>query len=68
MLTFAFILIVINLPILKRLGIEVPKFTALKDLTFPKAVLWYYLIVLTINLFVHPEIGSTLYMIMLNYR
>ena len=66
MLTFAFILIVVNLPLLKRFGIEVPKFVAFNNLRLPKAVLWYYLIVLTINLFVRPETGSTLYMIMLN--
>ena len=46
MLTFAFILIVVNLPLLKRFGIEVPKFAAFNNLRLPKAVLWYYLIVL----------------------
>lgn len=62
----AFIIISINLPVLKRLGITVPKFNAIKDLKMPKSILWYYLIVLSINLFVQPEIGSTLNVICLN--
>ena len=32
----------------------------------PRAILWYYLIVLSINLFVQPEFGSTFYVVMLN--
>ncbi|MFY3792537.1 YybS family protein [Ureibacillus sp. MALMAid1270] len=62
----AFIIISLNLPILKRLGINVPKFSALKDLKLPRSILWYYLIVLSINLFVKPEVGTTLYVICLN--
>ncbi|MEK4231214.1 YybS family protein [Solibacillus sp. FSL H8-0538] len=61
-----FLLIALNLPMLKRLGIEVPKFSTFKNLRLPRAVLWYYLIVLCINLFVHPEVGSTSYVITLN--
>ncbi|MEO4055351.1 DUF2232 domain-containing protein [Solibacillus sp. CAU 1738] len=63
----AFILISVNLPILKRLGIEVPKFAAFKNMRLPRAILWYYLIVLIINLFVKPEIGTMLYVITLNF-
>ncbi|KGR79864.1 YybS family protein [Ureibacillus manganicus] len=62
----ALVIISINLPILKRLGVTVPKFNALKDLKLPKSILWYYLIVLSVNMFVRPEIGSTLYVICLN--
>ncbi|KGR91868.1 membrane protein [Ureibacillus massiliensis 4400831 = CIP 108448 = CCUG 49529] len=64
---FAFLIISVNLPILKRLKVDVPKFSAFKDLRMPKSILWYYLIVLTINLFVRPEIGTTLYVIILNF-
>lgn len=61
-----FIIIEVNLLVLKRLQIPVPKFPPFNKLRLPRAVLWYYLIVLCINLFVQPEIGTTLYVIVLN--
>lgn len=66
MVFLAIIFITVNLPLLKRFGIEVPKFAEFKNLRLPRAVLWYYLIVLSINLFVRPEMGTTLYIVMLN--
>ncbi|MER2108787.1 MAG: DUF2232 domain-containing protein [Solibacillus sp.] len=66
MVFLSIIFITVNFPLLKRFGIEVPKFATFKNLRLPRAVLWYYLIVLSINLFVHPEMGTTLHMIMLN--
>lgn len=63
----AFILISVNLPILKRLKIDVPKFAPFKNMRLPKAILFYYLVVLIINLFVKPEVGSMLYVIVLNF-
>src|SRR5690606_35416704 len=53
--------------ILKRLGITVPKFQAFKDLRLPRTILWIYLIVLTIQLFVRPELGTSLYVITFNF-
>ncbi|WP_431028511.1 YybS family protein [Lysinibacillus sp. LZ02] len=64
--TLAFIMVVVNLKILKHLKVEVPKFAPFRDMRLPRAVLWYYLIVLSINLFIHPEIGTTLYVITMN--
>lgn len=61
-----FVLIALNLPMLKRLKVEVPKFAAFKNLRLPRAVLWYYLIVLCINLFMNPEVGSMVYIITIN--
>lgn len=66
MLLFALILISVNLPILKRLKVDVPKFAKFSKLRLPRSVLWYYFIVLAVNLFVRPEIDSTLGMVMLN--
>ncbi|RUL49448.1 MULTISPECIES: YybS family protein [Lysinibacillus] len=63
---FTFIIISTNLPVLKRLGVNIPKFNAFKNLRLPRSVLWYYLIVLSINLFISPETGTTLYVICLN--
>lgn len=62
----AFIIITLNLPILQRLGLDVPKFAPFQDMRLPRAVLWYYMIVLSINLFVRPATGSTLDVIVLN--
>ncbi|WP_042478411.1 YybS family protein [Bacillus ndiopicus] len=61
-----FVLISINLPLLKRFGIDVPKFAAFKTMRLPRAVLWYYLITLSISLFVQPDIGTFLYVATLN--
>ncbi|MEG0448949.1 MAG: DUF2232 domain-containing protein [Lysinibacillus sp.] len=64
--SIAFIIITVNLPILQRLGIEIPKFPPFKDMRLPNAILWYYMIVLSIGLFIQPEAGSTLDVITLN--
>lgn len=66
MVFLSIIFITVNFPLLKRFGIDVPKFETFKNLRLPRAVLWYYLIVLSINLFVRPEMGTTLYMVTLN--
>ncbi len=63
----AFVFISLNLPMLKRLGVYVPKFRSFENMRLPRAVLWYYLIVLSINLFIQPEIGSALYVICYNF-
>ncbi|HWL13831.1 MAG TPA: YybS family protein [Ureibacillus sp.] len=64
---YAFVFISCNLPMLKRFGVNVPKFNAFKNMRLPKSVLWYYLIILTINLFISPESGTALYVICLNF-
>ena len=66
MLFMAFIIITVNLPILKRLKVDVPKFAKFSELRLPRSVLWYYLIVLSVNLFVRPEADSSLAIIILN--
>ena len=62
----AFIIITFNLPVLKRLGLDVPKFAPFQNMRLPRSILWYYMIVLCINLFMRPEFGSTLDIIVLN--
>lgn len=66
MLLFALLFMSVNLPILKRLKVDVPKFAKFSELRLPRSVLWYYLIVLSINLFVRPDPDSALAVIMLN--
>lgn len=63
----AFIMLSVSLPILQRLGIKVPKFAPFRDMRLPRAVLWYYLVVVTVKLFANPEIGSTLYTVTYNF-
>ncbi|MDD1501319.1 YybS family protein [Lysinibacillus sp. CNPSo 3705] len=62
----AFIVMTFNLPVLKRLGLDVPKFPPFQHMRLPRSILWYYMIVLCINLFMRPEAGSTLDVIVLN--
>lgn len=62
----AFMWILVLLPLLNRLKVEVPKFPPFRDMRLPRAILWYYLIVLSINLFIQPEYGSAFYVVMLN--
>ena len=60
------ILLQIYLPILKRLGTEVPKFPPFRDMKLPKSVLWYYLIVLLVSLLSDLQPGTMMYMAFTN--
>lgn len=62
----AFVVVTVNLPLLKRLGLTVPKFAPFQEMRLPRAILWYYMAVLSINLFIRPESGSMLDVIVLN--
>ena len=44
------LLMVVNFPIMKRLGYDVPRFQPFRSLKFPKSILWYYLIALVLSL------------------
>lgn len=61
-----FIIISVNLPLLRRFGLEVPKFAPFRDLRLPRATLWYYLVVLALSLFVKSDAGTFIYMAVLN--
>ncbi|WP_397536679.1 YybS family protein [Rummeliibacillus pycnus] len=61
-----FIVISVNLPLLRRFGLEVPKFAPFRDLRLPRATLWYYLAILTMTLFIKPEAGTFIYIVILN--
>ena len=60
------ILLLLLLPILKRLGTDVPKFPPFRDMKLPKSVLWYYLIVLLVPLLSDFQPGTMPYMIIIN--
>lgn len=58
--------LLVNLPILKRLGTEVPKFPPFAEMKLPKAVLWYYLITLLITLLSDLQPGTMTYLAVAN--
>lgn len=62
----AFTIILVNLPILTRLGLDIPKFNPFREMRLPKAVLWYYLVVLVVTLFVELDKGSFAFMVFAN--
>ncbi|KQL34731.1 MULTISPECIES: DUF2232 domain-containing protein [Bacillaceae] len=66
MFATAFIYLSINLPLLRKLKIKVPKFPKFMHFKLPKAVLWYYLIVSILTLIISYEIGSFGYMATVN--
>lgn len=62
----ALFIVIINLPILKRLGLDVPKFAPFREMRLPKAVLWYYLVVLVVTLFVELDKGTFAFLVFAN--
>lgn len=60
-LTTVFIIQLISVPILKRFGIQVQKWKPFKDLSLPRSIVWYLLIVFTVNMFVKPDEGTYLF-------
>lgn len=63
---FVLLFILINFPIIKRLGVNVPAFAPFRELKFPRSILFYYLIVLVVTVFMKPEEGTFIHMAVLN--
>lgn len=61
-----FFIMLFSMPILKRFGVTVANWTPLRELSFPKSLLWYYLISMGISLLVNPEPGTYLYIAIAN--
>lgn len=53
-----FFLQLINFPILKRFGLSFPQWKSFRELSFPKSILWYYLITAILTLILRPAEGS----------
>lgn len=53
-----FITELISFPIAKRFGVDVPKWKPFRELTLPKSLLWYYLLVLIGTILLNPEVGT----------
>lgn len=53
------IMMLINFPLVKRLAKkDMPKFEAFRNLSLPKNVIWYYLVILLTTLIATPEQGT----------
>lgn len=65
-LLLVFFIQLVSLPIANRFGVSVPKWPPLQDLTLPKSLLWYYLIVIIASLFVNVDQGGYWYTAILN--
>lgn len=61
-----FVILTINLFLLKKLKVPVPKFSKFMNFRLPKAVLWYYLIVSIFSLFVSFDVGTFGYVAIVN--
>ncbi|MDR7000021.1 YybS family protein [Neobacillus niacini] len=53
-------------PIAKRFGISTPTWGKFRELSMPRSLLWYYLIVLAANLLSHPQKGTYYYAALIN--
>lgn len=56
---FAFIIILVNIPIIKRLGHDVPKFPPFRLMKLPVLIVWVYMIIILLPFFMNIESGST---------
>lgn len=63
---FGFFVIVINLPVVKRLGHTVPQFPPFRQLKLPVLIVWVYLIIILMPLFGELVAGSMTELIYMN--
>ena len=63
---FGFLVIVVNLPVVKRLGHEVPTFPPFRKMKLPVLVVWVYLIIILMPLFGELTSGSMAELIYMN--
>lgn len=62
----AFIIVILNSSMVKRLGHKAPTFSPFRDMKLPTVLVWSYFVVLLIGIFSTPEQGSTLYLAYIN--
>ncbi|MGM0843356.1 MAG: YybS family protein [Bacillota bacterium] len=60
------IIISINFPLLRKMGIQSAKFPPFRDWKLPQSIVWYYLITLILMLTVRPEMGTYLHWSLFN--
>ncbi len=62
----ALFFMIINFPIMKRLGVDVPAFQPFREWKLPKSILWYYLVTLVLTIVLQPEKGTYIYTALIN--
>ncbi|WP_421382418.1 YybS family protein [Bacillus salacetis] len=61
-----FVIISVNFPLLKKLGIQSAKFPPFRNWKLPQSIVWYYLITLILMIVLKPEIGTYLHLALYN--
>ncbi|WP_409252412.1 YybS family protein [Bacillus sp. SCS-153A] len=61
-----FIIISVNFPLLRKVGIQSAKFPPFRSWKLPQSIVWYYLITLILLIFVNPEMGTYLHWALYN--
>lgn len=64
--SFVFVIINIHLPVLRKLGLAVPKFPSIRHMRLPRTILWYYMIVMIVTLFIDLTKGTYAFMVFAN--
>lgn len=62
----AFLTQLICFPIAKRFGVNVQPWGSIRNLSFPRSLLWYFLIVMGATILVHPNESTYFYMVIAN--
>ncbi|KIL53177.1 YybS family protein [Jeotgalibacillus campisalis] len=65
---WTWLIMLISFPLAKRFSVKVPRFNPFHELSFPKSVIWYYLIVLITALVSAPDEGSTFAFALINLQ
>ncbi|OZM56584.1 hypothetical protein CIB95_10165 [Lottiidibacillus patelloidae] len=64
---FSIITILVAKPIVKRFYSELPDAKPFREWNFPKSIIWYYIIVILLS-FMQLEVGSSLYLVVINLQ
>lgn len=56
----------VSYPIVKRFGVNILQWTPFRELTFPKSILWYYLITILATFVMKPDEGTYWFMAVVN--
>lgn len=60
------IIISVNFPLLRRIGIHTAEFPPFRNWKLPQSIVWYYLITLILMITVRPEVGTYLHWALFN--
>lgn len=60
------IIISVNFPLLRRIGIHSAKFPPFRNWKLPQSIVWYYLITLILMIIARPEMGTYLHVVVFN--